>query len=132
MGLILEIIVWVLIQHMTETNTHIWLTLYVLLVTRLHKKSICLNQKLLNGTQVYKPIKLKKRYAVIVKVCSDGTDPVLESPSESDDEHAALEDLHLEPKLQLKLEQKMKMKISKKIRLRRKKLLRKRGMRKKG
>ncbi|KAM7523130.1 hypothetical protein LguiA_013032 [Lonicera macranthoides] len=104
----------------------------MLLVTRLHKKSICLNQKLLNGTQVHTYIKLKERYAVIVKVSLDVTNPVLEPPSKSDDKIVALEDLHLEPKLQLKLEQRMKMRISKKIILRSKKLVKKRGMRMKG
>ncbi|KAM7501209.1 hypothetical protein LguiB_000113 [Lonicera macranthoides] len=69
-------------------------------------------------------IKLKEKYAVIVKVSSDGTSSVLEPPSKSEDEIAALEDLHLEPKLQLKLEQKKKTKISIKIRPTRKKLVR--------
>ncbi|KAM7501213.1 hypothetical protein LguiB_000117 [Lonicera macranthoides] len=70
--------------------------------TRLHKKSIGLNQKLFNGPQVYTPIKLKDRSAVIVKSSSDvGTGAVPEPPSKSKPEGVAVQDLPLEFEIKL-------------------------------
>ncbi|KAM7505184.1 hypothetical protein LguiB_004088 [Lonicera macranthoides] len=68
--------------------------------TRLHKKSIGMNQKLFNGPQVQTPIKLKN--VVIVKSSSDvdGMGPVPEPPYKIKPEGVAVQDLPPECRMQ--------------------------------
>ncbi|THG16786.1 50S ribosomal protein 5, chloroplastic [Camellia sinensis] len=95
---------------------------------RLRKELIDSRPKLCN-------VRKERVVSVIVKASSD-VDGVAEPPSPSEGEEQAaavpVENLPLESKLQLDLEKKMKFKLAKKIRLRRKKLVWKRRMRKRG
>lgn len=110
----------------------LWLDIALLLVSRLHLKTIDRHAKSFDGACTYAPIMTTKRAGIIAKISSEIPDGGGESQSESDDEDLPLEKLPLDSKLQQKLEHKMRMKSWKKMRLRNKKIIRKRRMRKRG